>query len=258
MNDIEQNSKKDPTLKDIASTRAINIPEFGDYKPSLWYRFKGWFEENNPFGVYLYVGSADEYINAPRKRRTVYWFWYKDVIISSNRALLGTKKDREKAEAFIKKNFPIQYPLRQFGYKMKVRASKIYDAIRYAINPRQRWLTKQIPKDWCDKVSLIPTLNFAMVVHFVDGEDALAETDWDASSEYHSEFAKQLKDCYDYIKNRRPELQKRFENSYPDEETKTGDYHVDYAEHNKIEEMLENEDTKYLVWIVTNRDFFWT
>jgi hypothetical protein len=108
-----------------------------------------------------------------------------------------------------------------------------------------------------DKVNLIPDLNFAMVVHFVEGEEALDVTDWDGTSEKHSQFAKELKECYDYIKVRRPALQEQLDNSYPNEETMTGDYNVDYAEHTRLEVLLNKEDTKYLVWIVTNRDYFW-
>jgi hypothetical protein len=38
----------------------------------------------------------------------------------------------------------------------------------------------------------------------------------------------------------------------------TGVFEVDYAENTRLEVLINKEDTKYLVWIVTNRDFFWT
>lgn len=77
---------------------------------------------------------------------------------------------------------------------------RAYDWLRYKLNPRQKWLKKQIPDDWSDKVWLITELNFAMVVHFVDGEKCFDNTDYEASGENHAKFANELKDCYDYIK----------------------------------------------------------
>jgi len=242
--------------------RAINMKGYGideNYKPSLWTRLSFWWELNNPFDGAQHVTNADEYINMPRSQRVRYGFWYDTAYIVGDSIILGPKKEREKIENFQKANFPIQYWLREVAYwKIRILYTNVSDWIRYTINPRQRWLTKQIPKSWADKTWLIPELNFAMVVNFVEGENALNVTDWDATSEAHSQFEKELKDCYDYIKVRRPELQRQYDNSYPNEETSTGDYAVDYAEHNRLEVLINKEDTKYLVWIVTNRDYFWT
>jgi hypothetical protein len=238
--------------------RAINMTGLEDYKPSAWARFKWWWEEHNPFNCSLHVATAEEYINMPRHQRVMWGFWYVHCYITGGRVIFGSKKELAKLETFLKTHYPIQWFLREVVYwKVRIAYTKANDYIRHSINPRQRWLTKQIPKCWVDKVNLIPDLNFAMVVHFVEGEEALDVTDWDGTSEKHSQFAKELKDCYDYIKVRRPDLQKQLDNSYPNEETMTGDYHVDYAEHTRLEVLLNKEDTKYLVWIVTNRDYFW-
>jgi hypothetical protein len=241
--------------------RAINMKGYGiddDYKPSLWSRLSFWWENNHPFAGALHVENADEYINLPRSQRVRHGFWYEYAYITGGMVILGSEKERTKLKNFQKKHFPIQYWLREVAYwKIRIALSNTRDWISYTLNPRQKWLTKQIPKSWADKTWLIPELNFAMVVDFVEGEQALDVTDWDASSEGHSQFAKELKECYDYIKVRRPKLQSQFENSYPDEETMTGEYEIDYAEHNRLEVLINKEDTKYLVWIVTNRDYFW-
>lgn len=224
----------------------------------LPYKIKEWNEDHNPFSEYKIVGSAEEYKNLPRYERIVAGFWYKDPLICGSNILLGSKKDREEVKQFLKDTYPIQYFVREHGFTLKVKLSRAYDFVKETINPRQKWLYKVIPKSWSDKTYLIPEINFAMVLHFVEGESAFDVTDWEASSDPADTFSKQLKECYNYIKVLRPALQKRFENSYPDEETKTGDYYVDYAEHNRIELELNKKDTEYLVWIVTNRDFFWT
>jgi hypothetical protein len=172
--------------------------------------------------------------------------------------ILGKKKDREALVKYMKRKYFIQYPLRQFCWIAKIRLSRYWDEVCYFFNPRQKWIKKQIPNSWCDKTHLIPLINFAIVVDFVENEDALNVTDWEASSAQASQFEKELKDCYDYVKIRRPKLEEDLGNSYPDEEKMTGDYYVDYADHNRLEIEMDKNDTKYLTWIVVNRDFFWT
>lgn len=239
--------------------KAINMDAFKDYKPSLRYRVTEWIEDHNPFGKYQYVASAEEYANMPYSKRTVWLFWYKDPLITGDAGWpIGKKSEREKADAFVKRNFPIQFWIRGKGFSLRCKLSRLHDWISEQMNPRQKWLTKQIPKSWCDKTHLIPLINFAMVVDFVDGEDALNTTDWEASSAQADQFSKELKDCYDYIKVRRPQIEKDLEHSYPDEDKRTGVFEVDYAENTRLELLLNKEDTKYLTWIVTNRDYFWT
>ena len=193
-----------------------------------------------------------------RSKRTYLYFWYLDAIINDGHTILGRKSERDAIDDFHKYRFPVQYWLRENGFSLKCKIGRAYDWLRYKLNPRQKWLKKQIPDSWSDKVWLIPELNFAMVVHFVEGEKCFDHTDYENSGENHVQFASDLKDCYDYIKNRRPALQKQHDASYPNEETTTGVYAVDYAELNRLEVLINKEDTKYLVWIVINRDFFWT
>jgi len=237
---------------------AINMEGIGDYKFGLWYRFKEWVEDNNPFGGYMYVSSYVDYMSRPWKDRSVYRIWYRDAIITGGSSILGSKKERDSIENFLEYKYPVQFFLRAYGFKLKVKLSVGYDWLRHTLNPRQKWLTKKIPKGWTDKTWLIPEVNFAMVVDFVDGEKCFEHTDYENSGELQSGFSKELKECYEYIKTTRPKLQQDHDNSYPDEDTRTGDYNIDYAETNHLELLLNKEDTKWLVWIVTNRDFFWT
>ena len=244
---------------------AINM-KYNDEKPKsfsyYWHTFKYWVSDRNPFNRYVHVNSADEYINMPWNGRSVYRFWYVEPFIvgsgTTARAFGGSKAERKKVDDFIIKNHTIQFYLRKWGLRLRWKCKAIHDWCSTTINPRQKWLTKQIPKSWSDKTWLIPTLNFAMVVDFIEGEEALNVTDWEASSEQADKFSKELMDCYNYIKVRRPDLEKRHENSYPEVENMTDDYLTDYAETNRLEVELNKEDTKYLTWIVVNRDFFWT
>lgn len=223
----------------------------------LYYNFCYWLEDNNPFTKFVYVNSAQEYMDLPRKKRTFMYLWYNDAIINDGIRILGRKSERDAVDTFLKYKFPFQYCLRENGFKLKVKLFNIWDTICYAVNPRQKWLTKQIPNSWCDKVSLVRDVNFAMIVHFVEGEKCYENTDYENSGGGHPKFAKELMECYLYIKTRRPMLDKMYWESFPDDDKYTGDYLVDYAETNRLEKEIEEQDTKWLTWIVTNRGYLW-
>lgn len=225
---------------------------------NLYYRFCYWLEDNNPFNKYVSAESMDAYMKMPRSKKMTFLFWYNYPIINNSTCIIGKKSDREALETYLQYKFPVQYWLRDNGFTLKCKITNGYRYLKYKLNPRQKWLTKQIPDDWSDKTHLITQLNFAMVVHFIEGEKCFDLTDYEASGENHMKFANELKDCYDYIKNRRPDLEKQHDASYPDEETRTGVFEVDYAENTRLEVLMSKEDTKYLTWIVTNRDYFWT
>jgi hypothetical protein len=97
-----------------------------------------------------------------------------------------------------------------------------------------------------------------MIVHFVEDEKCFEMTDYEGSGEIHLKFARELMECYMYITVRRPNLDKQYWTSFPEDDKYTGDYYKDYAETNRLEKELEEQDTKWLTWIVTNRNFLWT
>ena len=134
----------------------------------------------------------------------------------------------------------------------------LLDKIRYKINPRQKWIKKHIEYNcWCDKVELIPKFLFGCVVHFVEEEKCFDTVDWKASSKDHTEFENELCECYEYIKVKRPSLEKQMDYAYdnlPEAQT----YHERYADVIRIEKEIDDADKKYMAWIVENKDFMWT
>jgi hypothetical protein len=113
--------------------------------------------------------------------------------------------------------------------------------------PKQRWLNKDIPNTWTDKVWLIPHVNFTMVLHFVEQENCFENVDYTNSSEIHAKFEKELRECYDYIKFKRAEYEKKIEESYPSAEMSinaSATYEEAYGEVNRLEKELEDLDTK--------------
>ncbi len=137
--------------------------------------------------------------------------------------------------------------------------------------PRQKWLIKSIKKEWQDKVTLIPDVLYTMVIHFVEGEKALETINWGNSG--LSNFEKELKEVYDWAKNGRKEFLDKILVAYPDVEVKIDEdgtaiiinkktgfkssHGEDYAEVNRLEKEFEEFDTKCLMWIIENRDYFW-
>ena len=170
--------------------------------------------------------------------------------------------------------------------------SDVISPITAWFNPRQKWLTSVIPNRWCDKVELVPLVNFAILIDFVEQENGLnqLDTDWEqelkdghVSQEYVDNVMRvygELKGVYNYIKNERPQLEKDLENSYPEPKipfneiftplefgsaemasTETiygGSYEEVYGETNRLEKLIEDRDTWALRKIIEHRGVLWT
>jgi hypothetical protein len=159
-------------------------------------------------------------------------------------------------------------------------------------NPKQKWLTRVIPNTWCDKTELVPLVNFAILIDFVEKEDGLNQLDMDWDKEMKDGHVSQdyvdnvmrvygdLKAVYNYIKAERPQLEKDLVNSYPkplihfDEmftplpgdcaQMKTtekiygGSYEEVYAETNRLEKLIDERETWALQKIIEYRRYLWT
>ena len=154
--------------------------------------------------------------------------------------------------------------------------------------PRQRWLTKKIPNEWCEKDELIRILLFECLVEYVDGEKCFEVLCWDAD-EYKEHFVdaepiikkkenlkKTIQDAYNYIKVERPQLIKDHEASYPTPigpaftstngktvwtscESQYGmSFAEAYGENMRLEELIDSLDQKYLHDIIEIRQTLWT
>lgn len=137
-------------------------------------------------------------------------------------------------------------------------------AVQCWFNPRNRWATDVIPNKWADKTNLIPTLLFAAVIDFVDGEKALETIVWAKKDE------KQILEVYHWAKTGRAEFQAKIDAAYPKSDFLFPHHReggVDggaksyvelYGEVNRLEVEFEKIDTKHLTWIVKNRQLLWT
>jgi hypothetical protein len=162
-----------------------------------------------------------------------------------------------------------------FPYRFRL---TYYDYIRPFFNPHNQRIRKVIPRTWADVSHLMVDVNFEFIKVFYEDEYKADIVDWEAT-EQHNKFAKWLESAYTYITIERPQLQKDLENAYPPSKSiddmfqiKTDEngrrlfefkddgipYEVKYKEVNRIEELIDELDTKILTQFVKRRNYFWT
>jgi hypothetical protein len=128
---------------------------------------------------------------------------------------------------------------------------RFYDyQIRYRLFPRQRWLTKQIPNEWCDKPELIADILFACIVNFVEEEKCFEVNSWHCTDEYFGydrrKEKKIIEDCYRYAK-----LRKKLE----EQVWKSRDnFSISIA----MENLYNKCETHYCQKILEVRQYLWT
>lgn len=147
--------------------------------------------------------------------------------------------------------------------------------VRDRVNPKQAWLTRQVPRYYMDQASLIPDLMFKCIIGYVDRDlgiiDAkeqirFREQEWmEASTEKRPqiaarmvearEFLKNLSLAYDWARLRESE-QSKIGDGW--EAPKTPEERADFLERIRVQENhIRDEDLRHLTWIVQNRERLW-
>jgi hypothetical protein len=131
-------------------------------------------------------------------------------------------------------------------------------------NHRNKWVIKAIPREWRDKDTVFEEILFAGIINFVEGEEALTTVEW---SKEHEE---KILEIYHWAKTGRHELEKKMMAAYPKENPifKDGKFNYTncskksyeelYGEVNRLENLLNDTNTKHLVWLIENRAILWT
>lgn len=154
---------------------------------------------------------------------------------------------------------------------MKVFSFYFWRDLKYKIRdffwPRQKWLLRNVPNSWCDKVELIPLVLFEILVHFVEEEMDIVSWDWQdevkaghTSQEKADEIrrvAAEIKEVYNYIKHVRPCLEIQLENSYPDFNV-SGSYQELYGETDRLTAFIKEQDEWAMQVILSVREYLWT
>lgn len=132
--------------------------------------------------------------------------------------------------------------------------------------PRQRWLTKQIPKTWIDKDRLFEICILESIKHYVEKECCFDVLCWD-NPPAQAQFLRETKNRYNDITIKLKNLQKQLEEEWdkiPAETWETinnGDkeeYKRRYGKIDKLEQEIYNLTTDIMIWAIYNRNQMWT
>lgn len=157
--------------------------------------------------------------------------------------------------------------------------TRLYRNLKWRIapylNPRQKWLTRQIPREWMDKCDLIPLCLFNILVDFVENEDHNLLYDYkDASADgvindawvsERIEMNREILAVYEYIVKERNVLMVQFVEAHPefvyikmDGPLDLSTYKEAYKEVRRLEKVVSDKDTWAMTTIVKHRDYLWT
>ena len=148
---------------------------------------------------------------------------------------------------------------------------KVWDELRWYLNPRQKWLTRKIPNSWIDKDTLWEICILEGIKHYVEQDGGLefyeVNHDFDPTyPEWQKAFDIKVRFYYEMITKKLPDLEKQLEETWKrvppvviqDFKHIKIDYNKTYGEVDRIEKEIHDLKTEIMVWAVTQRDFIWT
>ncbi len=130
--------------------------------------------------------------------------------------------------------------------------------IRVALLPSpNRWVWKNIPKQWRDVDYIYETVLFDGLVNYVEKEKGLEATIHEPS------MSDMIKEIYHWAKIGRDELQNDINKSYEgitldSIHKQTPEHVIKMNESNRLEKLLDDTNTKHMTWLVENRHYLWT
>lgn len=164
----------------------------------------------------------------------------------------------------VKKDYPVQYFLRELIGDFQYSCHRMYRDTKYAIKcffkPCHSDIRKAVPRQWADISSLIIDVNFAMILSFKKEADE-SWVDWKAT-ENHQKFKNWLDTSAIWIKEGRPNLVELMMNAYPPhplpEHLRGKSYDELYSEVNRIEALIDATDTNIIKQMIDYREYMWT
>lgn len=131
--------------------------------------------------------------------------------------------------------------------------------IRPIFAPQNRWVTKSVSRTYEDVDTIIESVLYAAVIHFVEGEKCFETTDWTHSEEVRR-LGAELREVYAWAKTGRDEFAEKVRLSVS--EISLDDFvhekNVDWDEYNRLTTEFEEWDDRCLTWIVAQRNILWT
>ena len=142
-----------------------------------------------------------------------------------------------------------------------------YQQISSRIWPRNKWLTKQIPRTWQDKDHILETCVIGALKHYCDedGEDCFHTLSCD-NPPWQKEFMSEVRRNYELATQKLVALQKALDaewetlphRSWQDMNKKDPEYDRISDNIEKLEKEIYDLQTEIMVWVVKNRNGLWT
>jgi hypothetical protein len=229
---------------------------------------------------YVNITSVDEYFSLPSEQRERWGLYRKPLSLpcewlsTRTGAKVGTiKADKKGWKSWnkeIKSRYPIQWFFREwfFSWENPVYAlikgiyfdyrEKKYTVKRF-FNPFFPRFRKCLPRHTYSDISeAIRKVNFALVLDFWHEEIVDGLVDWN-DTEGHRSFISGMKKAVKYIEQERPKLVSQADAALTvATNKKKGTFEQRYAKHDAIEKKIDEKDTELLVWVMQQREMFWT
>ena len=236
--------------------------------------------DGSKFLSYVNVHSVQDYFNLPKQERERFGLYRKPFALpcewlqTRTGAKIGTIKPEKQGwatwEAEIRRRYPAQWFLREwcFSWENPVYAffkglyfdyrEKKY-AVKRFINPFYPRFRKSMPRhQYSDVCEVLRKANFALLLDFWYDEMVDGIVDWNDNTN-HKNFFKGVKAAVKYIEIDRPALEKRADDALTVATKKIrGTFEQRYGRHDALERKIDQKDTELLIWIMQNREMFWT
>ena len=150
-----------------------------------------------------------------------------------------------------------------------------YSQISSRLRPRNKWLTKKIPRTWVDKDTILEISIIGSLKHYVEGEEALGKDmchfqsrqDDPTYPDHQKESDRQVKHYYELATQNLVALEKEFADEWDAIPIRTSNdiikplsqtYEEMYGKVNKLEQEVYDLQTEIMVWVVKNRNILRT
>jgi len=214
------------------------------------------------------VSTYDAYVALPkseRERRVSFWItpWYKTPW-SYTWNPLEEECEATKIDRFLRKNYPIQFFVRELATDIKYwwRDKKwaVISFYRDWVPGRRADMRKKVfPRHYTDLVDMIVTFHLQVLIEFVEREEALLNNDY-TTNETDQQFAAELRECYEYASAGRAKMTKAIDaeaNRAFNESRENGANSSTYKKLTEMENEVMDYDTKVCEWVVKNRNRLW-
>ena len=214
------------------------------------------------------VTTYEKYVALPkseRERRVSFWLtpWYKTPWAYTWNPL-EEETEAVKIDRFLKKNYPIQFFVRELAtdikYWWKDKKWLIISFYRDWVPGRRTEMRNVVfPRHYTDLVDMIVTFHMQVLIEFVEREEALVTCDYSAN-EKDRQFEAELRECYEYASGGRAKMVKAIDAEAArafNESRENGANSDTYKKLTEMENEVMDYDTKVCEWVVRNRNRLW-